>query len=124
MDVEPHDDISTFLSHIRRAADDAASSPSRSVHTESTHPPPATVYGPMIDSDETIDSANTGTSVAAHSTTEPTNNASPKKKRRRSRGPGCEARHDLYHASKRRETTDSPENQGGADTRGTDRGGA
>ena len=29
MNVEPHDDISTFLSHIRRAADDAASSPSR-----------------------------------------------------------------------------------------------
>ena len=124
MDVEPHDDISTFLSHIRRAADDAASSPSRSVHTESTHPPPATVYGPMIDSDETIDSANTGTSVATHSTAEPTNNASPKKKRRRSRGPGFEARNDLFHTSKRHETTDDPENQGGADARGADRGGA
>ena len=124
MDMEPYDDISTFLSHIRHAADDAASSPSRPVRTESTHPPPATVYGPMVDSDETIGSANTGTSVAAHSTAEPTNNASPKKRRRRSRGPGCEARHDLYHTSKRRETTGGPENQGGADMRDADRGGA
>ena len=57
--MEPHDDISTFLSHTRRAADDAASSPSRSVHTESTHPPPVTIYGPMVDSDGTVDNANT-----------------------------------------------------------------
>ena len=71
MDVEPHDDISTFLSHVRRAADDAASSPSRSVHTESTHPPPAIRYGPMVDSDGTVNSTNTGTSVATHSTANP-----------------------------------------------------
>ena len=46
----------------------------RSVHTESTHPPPATAYGPMVDSDETVGSATTGTSVAAHTTVDPTNN--------------------------------------------------
>ena len=45
----------------------------RSVHTESAHPPPVTIYGHMIDSDGTVDNANTGTSVAAHSTTDPTN---------------------------------------------------
>ena len=78
----------------------------------------------MIDSDETIDSANTGTSVAAHSTVEPTNNASPKKKQRRSRGPGCEASRKVFYASKERNVTDDPENQGGADARGEDRGGA
>ena len=39
----------------------------RSIHTESAHLPPVTIYDPMVDSDGTVDSANTGTSVAAHS---------------------------------------------------------
>ena len=51
-------------------------------------------------------------------------NVSPKKKRRRSHGPRCEASRNLFHASKRRETADGPESQGGADARGADRGGA
>ena len=51
-------------------------------------------------------------------------NASPKKKRRRSRGPGYEADRKVFYASKERKVTDDPENQGGADARGEDRGGA
>jgi hypothetical protein len=78
----------------------------------------------MIDLDETIGSADIGTSVAAHSTVEPANNASPKKKQRRSRGPGCEASRKVFYASKERNITDDPENQGGADARGEDKGGA
>ena len=46
----------------------------RPVHTENTHPPPATTYGPMVDLDGTVNSTNTGTSVATHSTANPTNN--------------------------------------------------
>ena len=45
----------------------------RPVHTENTHPPSVITYGPMVDPDGTVNSANTGTSVAAHSTTNPTN---------------------------------------------------
>ena len=46
----------------------------RLVHTENTHPPPVTAHGPMVDPDGTVNNANTGTSVAAHSTANPTNN--------------------------------------------------
>ena len=87
----------------------------RSVHTESAHPLPVTISDPMVDSDGTVDTptpSNTDTNV------------SPKKKRRRSRGPGYEADHKVFYASKERKITDDPENQGGADARGEDRGGA
>ena len=48
----------------------------------------------------------------------------PQKKRRRSCGPGREANRDVFLVSKRREAVDDPGNQGGADARGEDRGGA
>ena len=48
----------------------------------------------------------------------------PKKKRRRSHGPGREASRNLFYASERSEAANGPESQGGADARGADRGGA
>ena len=87
----------------------------RSVHTENAHPLPVTISGPMIDSDGTVDAPtppNTDTNV------------SPTKKRKRSHGPGREASRNVFYASKEHKTTDDPENQGRADTRGEDRGGA
>ena len=51
-------------------------------------------------------------------------NVSPKKKRRRLRGADYKADRKVFCASKERKITDDPENQGGADARGEDRGGA
>ena len=86
----------------------------RSVHTESAHPLPVTIYGPMVDSDGTV-----GTLTPPNADT----NLPPKKKRRRSHGSGCEAGRKVFCASKEHKTTGDPENQGGADARGEDRGG-
>jgi len=76
MGVGPHDDISTFLSHIRRAADDAASSPSHAVTVNPADGDKATA-APTIDTgnidtgcrastpptDMTIDSTNNPTGL-------------------------------------------------------------
>ena len=49
---------------------------------------------------------------------------SSQKKRRRSRGPGTEADRMAFYASKDSKVAHDPENQGGVDARGEDRGGA
>ena len=144
MDVGPHDDISTFLLHIRRAADDAASSLS---HNVIVNPGNVDAGGRASTppTDMTIDSTNKPTDAATSPTlkddtaTSPTlkrdaaasptlndsgTNASPTLKRKRKYAPARAAQRQCKRWEGRRDLDDTARipDSGGAQAGGDGEG--
>ena len=113
---------------------DTAASPTprdSSLHDGNDEPPPIGDNAPVANvtndnNDEPPSTDNDAMPQTQHHTTPQQNdtNVSSTRKRRRSHGPGREASRKVFYASKESNITDDPGNQGGADARGGDRGGA